>query len=82
VSADYSLRKFPFDTQTLEFQIEPFMPAAQEFIFASQPANPTGHDSAADAGLAAWEIKGLNYKTRQAKAKAACPPAPRRCSRW
>jgi len=38
VSADYSLRKFPFDTQTVEFQIEPFMPASQEFTFASHPA--------------------------------------------
>jgi len=73
VSADYSLRRFPFDTQTLEFQIEPFMPAAQEFTFASHPASPTGNDSATAAGLAAWEIKDLHYKTRVVEGESGMP---------
>jgi hypothetical protein len=73
VSADYSLRNFPFDTQTLEFQIEPFMPAARELTFAGHPASPMGHDSAADAGLAAWEIKGLQYKVRQVEGESGMP---------
>jgi hypothetical protein len=73
VSADYSLRKFPFDTQTLEFQIEPFMPAAQEFTFADQPASPTGNASGVDAGLAAWEIAELHYQTRQVEGEHGMP---------
>ena len=73
VSAYYSLRKFPFDSQTLEFEIEPFMPAAQEFTFASRPASPTGSDSAAAAGLAAWEIKALRYTTRHVESRSGMP---------
>ena len=73
VSADYSLRKFPFDTQTLEFQIEPFMPAAHEFTFADRPASPTGNASGSDAGLAAWEITDLHYKTRQVEGESGMP---------
>jgi len=72
VSARYSLRKFPFDTQTLEFQTEPFMPAVHEITFASRPASPTG-TSGVDAGLAAWEITGLQYKTRQVEGESGMP---------
>jgi len=73
VSAHYSLRKFPFDTQTLEFQLEPFLPAAHEVTFASRPASPTGNTSGAEAGLAAWEITELQYKTRQVEGENGMP---------
>jgi hypothetical protein len=73
VSAYYSLRKFPFDSQTLEFEIEPFMPAAREFTFASRPQV---RRAAIRRPLRAWRLgqsKPCRYTTRQVEGRSGMP---------
>jgi hypothetical protein len=64
VSNPYSLRSFPFDSQTLSFFIEPFLPAASDIQFAAKPASWTGLNLETH-GLAAWDVRRLDYHVSQ-----------------
>jgi hypothetical protein len=61
LSSDYDLRKFPFDTQQLQFEIQPFLSSASEIRFASEPLAATGISPEQHTDLAAWEFKNLRY---------------------
>ncbi len=63
ISTSFALRKFPFDSQQIQFRVEPFLPAASEFRFASSPSPWTGSDLKDKSGLAAWRVKNVTYET-------------------
>lgn len=63
LSNDFELRRFPFDTQELRFEFHPFLSAAHEVQFASQPLPATGLSSEQHTELAAWRIEKLSYAT-------------------
>src|ERR1700693_1636591 len=65
LSNDYALRKFPFDTQTLKFEFQPFLSAASGFQFASQALPSTGISPEQHTELAAWRIKDLTYTSEK-----------------
>ena len=60
-SSGYDLRKFPFDTQRLKFEFQPFLSSASEIRFAPQPLPSTGISPEEHTDLAAWRFKDLQY---------------------
>jgi Neurotransmitter-gated ion-channel ligand binding domain len=62
-SNDFELRKFPFDTQVLRFEYEPFLSAGRQIRFAPQALRFTGMSSEQHTELAAWHIENLRYTT-------------------
>jgi hypothetical protein len=73
VSNPYSLRRFPFDSQTLTFYIEPFLPATPEIQFAAKPASWTGLNLG-NHSLAAWDVRDLTYRLEQLPQSGPIPP--------
>ena len=65
LSNDYALRKFPFDTQTLKFEFQPFLSAASGFQFAPKALPSTGISPEQHTELAAWRIKDLRYSAEK-----------------
>jgi hypothetical protein len=63
LSSGLDLKKFPFDTQTLEFDYQPFATAPSEIEFAPQVLPGTGISAASHTELAAWRMKELRYVT-------------------
>jgi hypothetical protein len=61
ISNSFVLRKFPFDTQDLRFEIHPFISAAAEIRFAPQPLPSTGISPEQHTELAAWQIQDVSY---------------------
>jgi hypothetical protein len=61
LSSDYDLRKFPFDTQELQVEIQPFLSSAPEIRFAPQPLASTGISPEQHTELAAWAFHDLRY---------------------
>src|ERR1700761_3203457 len=61
LSNNFVLKKFPFDTQDLQFQIHPFISAASEIRFASEPLPSTGISPEQHTQLAAWQIMDVHY---------------------
>jgi hypothetical protein len=73
LSNAYNLRKFPFDTQVLRFDFQPFPSAASEIQFASQALPATGISPAESTGLAAWRIKEVRYTAEKLTADTFVP---------
>jgi Neurotransmitter-gated ion-channel ligand binding domain len=60
-SNDYELRKFPFDSQVLRFEFEPFLSHASQIQFSSQALPYTGISPSQHTDLAAWHLENLKY---------------------
>jgi hypothetical protein len=74
LSNDYALRKFPFDTQVLQFEFQPFLSAGSAFIFAAKPSPSTGISPEQHTELAAWRIKDLRYTAEKLAGNSFLPP--------
>jgi hypothetical protein len=55
------LAKFPFDTQVLRFEFQPFVSTATHIRFAADPLPVTGISPEKHTELAAWHLQGLRY---------------------
>jgi hypothetical protein len=73
LSNEYFLRKFPFDTQVLRFELEPFRSAASAIVFAPQALPMSGISPGRNTELASWRIDGLRYLTEDVPGNAAIP---------
>jgi hypothetical protein len=62
-SNDFDLRRFPFDSQVLRFEYQPFLSTATQFTFAPQPLPFTGISPEQHTELAAWHLENLRYTT-------------------
>jgi hypothetical protein len=62
-SNNFALRKFPFDTQVLAFEFQPFLSAASQIRFASEALPGTGFTPDQHTELAAWHMEDLRYTT-------------------
>jgi hypothetical protein len=65
-SNNFELRKFPFDTQVLAFEFQPFLSAASQIRFASEALPGTGVNPDQHTELAAWQVEDLRYTTDKA----------------
>ena len=61
----YDLRKFPFDTQVLQFEFQPFLSNASSIAFAKGALPLTGISPDQHLELASWRIEGLQYRLDQ-----------------
>jgi hypothetical protein len=61
LSSGFNLRKFPFDTQVLEFDYQPFASVPTVIQFAPQALPGTGVSPEPHTELAAWSVKELRY---------------------
>ncbi len=68
LSTALNLRAFPFDTQVLRFEYQPFLSDASEFRFAKQALPGTALSSGKYAELAAWGVGPLTYSTDETSA--------------
>lgn len=73
LSNEYSLRKFPFDTQVLRFDLEPFRSSTSAITFAPQALAMTGTSTGRNTELASWRIDGLRYVTGESSKRDATP---------
>jgi hypothetical protein len=64
-SNNFALRRFPFDTQVLNFEFQPFLTAASPIRFASEPLSGTGITPDQHTELAAWQLGDLRYTTNK-----------------
>jgi hypothetical protein len=62
-SNNFELRKFPFDSQVLVFEFQPFLSAASNIQFAPEALPGTGITPDQHTELAAWHIGDLRYTT-------------------
>jgi hypothetical protein len=67
LSSDLNMRRFPFDTNALEFHYHPFSSGTVAIQFAPQALPGTGISSDPSTELAAWRILGLRYTTGKMK---------------
>jgi Neurotransmitter-gated ion-channel ligand binding domain len=74
LSNDYALRKFPFDTQVLRFEFQPFLSSASEIRFASQALPSTGISPEQHTELAAWRVIDLRYTAEKVTGNTFVPP--------
>ncbi len=73
-SNDFELRKFPFDTQVLRFEYQPFLSRAFQIHFAPQALAGTGISADQHTQLAAWHLQGLSYSTDKMTDDPFLPP--------
>jgi len=76
LSNNYDLRKFPFDTQILQFEFQPFLSSSSAIQFAAQPLPSTGITSEQHTELAAWRVQRLQY-TAEKMTSGGIVPATR-----
>jgi hypothetical protein len=62
LSNTYDLRRFPFDTQELEFEFQPFLSEASGIEFAKGALPFTGISPDQHLELASWRIESLQYR--------------------
>ena len=62
-SSVLKLAKFPFDTQVLRFEFQPFVSTATHIRFAAGALPVTGISPDEHTELAAWHLEGLRYST-------------------
>ncbi len=60
-SSVLQLAKFPFDTQVLRFEFQPFISTSSHVHFTAQALPVTGISPEQHTELAAWELKELRY---------------------
>jgi Neurotransmitter-gated ion-channel ligand binding domain len=75
LSNDYELRKFPFDTQVLQFEFQPFLSSVSDIRFAAQALPSTGISPEQHTELAAWRIKDLRYTAEKVTSDRFVPAA-------
>ena len=73
LSNEYFLRKFPFDTEVLRFELEPFRSPTSAIVFAPQALPMTGISPGRNTELASWRIDGLRYSTEEIPGRAVVP---------
>jgi hypothetical protein len=59
----FQLRRFPFDTQVLRFEFQPFLSTTAQIRFAPQALPGTGISPGQHTELAAWRLQKLTYRT-------------------
>jgi hypothetical protein len=64
-SNDFVLKKFPFDTQVLRFEFQPFLTSSSQIRFAPQALPGTGISPNQHTELAAWRLLDLRYTTEK-----------------
>ncbi|HZD31177.1 MAG TPA: hypothetical protein VE779_05900 [Candidatus Angelobacter sp.] len=57
----FAMRKFPFDSQVLRFEFQPFLSSAHEFVFAPEALPISGLSPTQHSELAAWRMGALRY---------------------
>jgi hypothetical protein len=65
LSSDFALRKFPFDTQVLSFEFQPFLSPSAMIRFPPQALPSTGISAEQHTELAAWHVKELRYNVEK-----------------
>jgi hypothetical protein len=65
LSSAYSLRRFPFDTQILQFEFQPFLSSESGVRFADKALPATGISPQENTELSAWRTKQIRYKTEK-----------------
>lgn len=63
-SNTYALKKFPFDTQVLQIEFEPFLSAVSQIEFAPSALPGTGFKTGGHVEVAAWRVKDMSYATK------------------
>ncbi len=76
-SNDFELRKFPFDTQVLRFEFQPFLSTASQIRFAPQALPGTGMSPGQHTELAAWHMEDLTYTADKVTGDPFLPDDPR-----
>ncbi len=74
LSSGFDLRKFPFDSQTLEFHYQPFASDSRSIQFAPQELPGTGINPAPHTELAAWRVTDLRYTAGKTATLGFAPP--------
>jgi len=75
LSNSYNLRKFPFDSQTLHLEIQPFLSAATEMQFALEALPSTGISHEQYTELASWDVRRIEYTVKRASRGSFLPQA-------
>jgi hypothetical protein len=73
LSNDFALKKFPFDTQALRFEFQPFLSSTSVIQFAGQPLPVTGIGAEQHTDLAAWRVRDLKYSTEKVTGGGVAP---------
>jgi hypothetical protein len=73
-SSDFQLAKFPFDTQVLRFEFQPFLSSASHIRFAGQALPSTGISPEQHTELAAWRLRELRYTAEKVTVDRFLPP--------
>ena len=73
-SNDFQLARFPFDTQVLRFEFQPFLSSASHIRFADQALPSTGISPEQHTELAAWRLEGLRYTAKKLPRDRFLPP--------
>ena len=73
-SNNFALRKFPFDTQVLRFEYQPFVTSASQFQFAPQPLPGTGVSPEENTALAGWRLQDVTYTAEKLSGIPFLPP--------
>lgn len=73
LSNTYALKKFPFDTQLLQVEYEPFLSAQPEIQFASGTLPGTGFRERGHIDLAAWRVQDVRYVTETVAKDGSLP---------
>ncbi len=73
-SNDFQLARFPFDTQVLRFEFQPFLSSASHIRFAEQALPSTGIGPQKHTDLATWHLQELRYTARKLPSDRLLPP--------
>jgi Neurotransmitter-gated ion-channel ligand binding domain len=73
-SNDFQLTRFPFDTQVLRFEFQPFLSSASHIRFADQALPSTGISPEQHTELASWRLKELRYTAKKLPSDGFLPP--------
>ena len=73
LSNEYPLRTFPFDTQVLRLEFQPFRSTASGIEFAAQPLPSTGIDPDQHTDLASWRMMDIRYTNEKVATGGAFP---------
>jgi hypothetical protein len=63
ISNTFDLKKFPFDTQVLHIEFEPFLSAVPTIRFSPKALPGTGFRPGGHVEVAAWRVKDIQYAT-------------------
>jgi len=74
LSSGFNLRKFPFDTQVLQFEYQPFVSSPSAFQFAPQSLPGTGISGDPHTELAAWRVTEVSYRADKLDSIGFVPP--------